>query len=117
MQKTEAYEIILKPVLTEKSTSEGERLNAYRFEVAGGANKIEIARAVEMIFEVGVDSVRTMIRPGKMRRRGRNYFQSPSRKIAIIEDADHTMIAKRCREEFMTKFSDRLLSTYPSSST
>jgi len=33
--------------------------------------------------------------------------------VAVIEDADHTMIAKRCREEFMTKFTKRLTSTYP----
>ena len=85
MQKSEAYEIVIKPVLTEKSTSEQERLNAWRFEVAGGANKIEIARAVEMLFEVGVEDVRTMVRPGKMRRRGRNYFQSPARKIAVVQ--------------------------------
>lgn len=84
MQKTEAYQIILKPVLTEKSTAEQERLNSYRFEVAGGANRIEIAQAVENIFEVGVDKVRTMLRPGKHRRRGRHYFQSPARKIAVV---------------------------------
>ena len=84
MQKTEAYEIILKPVLTEKSTAEQERLNAYRFEVAGGANKIEIAAAIKQIFEVDVDSVRTMLRPGKMRRRGKSYFQSPTRKLAVV---------------------------------
>ncbi len=84
MQKTEAYEIILRPVLTEKSTAEQERLNLYRFEVAGGANKIEIAEAVEQIFEVNVKAVRTMLRPGKLRRRGKNYYQSPTRKLALV---------------------------------
>ena len=47
MQASEAYEIIQKPILTEKSTSEQERANVYRFEVAGGANRIEIKQAVE----------------------------------------------------------------------
>ena len=84
MQMSEAYEIILKPVLTEKSTSEQERLNVYRFEVAGGANKVEIASAVERIFEVGVNGVRTMLRPGKMRRRGKALYQTSPRKIAVV---------------------------------
>ncbi|MFK5954872.1 MAG: 50S ribosomal protein L23 [Planctomycetota bacterium] len=85
MQKAEAYQLILKPILTEKSTAEQERLNVYRFAVAGGANRIEIAQAVEMLFEVKVDSVNTMLRPGKMRRRGASYFQSPATKIALVK--------------------------------
>ena len=78
------YKIVLRPVLTEKSTGEQERLNAYRFEVAGGANRVEIAEAVESLFDVNVASVRTMIRPGKFRRRGQRMYQQPPRKIAIV---------------------------------
>ena len=85
MQTNEAYEIIQKPILTEKSTSEQERANVYRFEVAGGANRIEIKQAVEMLFEVQVDSVKTMIRNGKMRRRGASYFRTSSKKIALVK--------------------------------
>ena len=84
MQKSEAYQLILKPILTEKSTSEQERLNSYRFEVASGANRIQIKTAVELLFEVEVDKVNTMLRPGKMRRRGANYFRQPSAKIALV---------------------------------
>ena len=80
----EYYKIILHPVLTEKSTGEQERLNAYRFEVAAGANRVEIAEAVENLFDVEVASVRTMIRPGKFRRRGMRMFQQPPRKIAVV---------------------------------
>jgi large subunit ribosomal protein L23 len=85
MQTNEAYEIIQKPILTEKSASEQERANVYRFEVAGGANRIEIKQAVEMLFEVQVDSVKTMIRNGKMRRRGASYFRTSSKKIALVK--------------------------------
>ena len=79
------YRIILKPVLTEKSTDEVETNNAYRFEVAGGANKVEIRQAIERLFEVKVSSVRTMIRPGKPRRRGMQFFSTPARKIAVVK--------------------------------
>lgn len=84
MEKSEAYQLILKPILTEKSTSEQERLNSYRFAVAGGANRIEIKEAVELLFEVEVENVNTMLRSGKMRRRGASYFRQPSTKIALI---------------------------------
>ncbi|HJM38965.1 MAG TPA: 50S ribosomal protein L23 [Planctomycetota bacterium] len=79
------YQILLSPVLTEKSTDEQARLNSYRFEVAGGANRIEIREAVEAIFDVKVKKVNVMVRPGKPRRRGFNSFQGPARKIAVVQ--------------------------------
>lgn len=82
------YQILLKPVLTEKSTDHSETLNEYRFEVAGGANKIEIKNAVQALFEVKVTRVNTMLRPGKLRRRGASWFRTPSRKIAIVQLQD-----------------------------
>jgi len=84
MQKSEAYQLILKPILTEKSTSEQERLNSYRFQVASGANRIEIKAAIELLFEVKVEKVNTLLRSGKMRRRGANHFRQPSTKIALV---------------------------------
>lgn len=87
-QINDHFQVLIKPVLTEKSTDETERLNLYRFEVAGGANKIEIKRAVESVFEVKVRKVNTMVRPGKLRRRGANYFRTPSRKIALVQLQD-----------------------------
>ncbi len=84
MATSEDYQVILSPVLTEKSTEATERLNAYRFEVSGGANKIEIRQAIESIFEVSVINVNTLVRPGKNRRRGASYFQTPARKIAVV---------------------------------
>ncbi len=88
VKSTESYQIILKPVLTEKSTEEQERRNSYRFEVAAGANRIEIAQAVEDIFEVKVVKVNTLVRSGKTRRRGMQLFRTPDRKVAIVQLAD-----------------------------
>ncbi|MFT7516383.1 MAG: large subunit ribosomal protein L23 [Myxococcota bacterium] len=88
MLTSEAYEIIQKPILTEKSTSEQERSNVYRFEVAGGANRIEIKQAVEMLFEVKVDAVNTMVRNGKMRRRGASVYRTATKKIALVKLVD-----------------------------
>ncbi len=63
--------IILKPLVTERGYSLVERNNAYSFEVAPTANKIEIKEAVEKLFSVHVQKVRTMVRMGKIRGRGR----------------------------------------------
>ena len=80
-----AYSILLRPVLTEKSTAETERSSTYRFEVADKANRIEIGKAVEHVFNVEVEKVRTMVRGGKVRRRGRYVYQNPDRKIAVVQ--------------------------------
>lgn len=88
MQKTDAYRIVLKPVLTEKGTWEQEHRNLYRFEVCSGANKIEIARAVEALFDVKVAGVRTQNRLGKVRRRGADWSRTPQRKFALVTLAE-----------------------------
>ena len=87
-QINDHYQVLIKPVLTEKSTDETERLNLYRFEVSGGANKIEIKQAIESVFEVKVKKVNTMVRPGKLRRRGASYYRTSSRKIALVQLQD-----------------------------
>jgi large subunit ribosomal protein L23 len=65
-----AYQIIERPLVTEKSMA-GAGQGKYSFRVEKNANKIEIAKAVEDIFKVQVDSVNTMIVKGKTRRQGR----------------------------------------------
>ncbi|MDA1260498.1 MAG: 50S ribosomal protein L23 [Planctomycetota bacterium] len=84
MQKTDAYRIVLKPVLTEKASWEQENRNLYRFEVAQGTNKIEIARAIETLFDVKVNQVRTQNRIGKIRRKGAMFARTPVRKFALV---------------------------------
>ena len=62
--------IIIKPIVTEKMTVLGDKLNRYGFIVDRAANKIEIKKAVEEIFGVKVAKVNTMNVPGKAKRLG-----------------------------------------------
>jgi len=79
-----AYDIIKKPVLTEKSY-EMMAEKKFAFEVAINANKTEIKYAVEEIFEgVKVESVNTMRTQGKMKRQGRTQGRTPEVKKAIV---------------------------------
>ena len=78
-----AQDIILKPVVTEESML-GTAMKKYTFVVAKDANKIEIAKAVEELFGVEVDSVNTMNVSGHLRRYGRFEGYKPSWKKAIV---------------------------------
>ena len=79
-----AYDIIKKPVLTEKSY-DAMADRKYTFEVAIDANKTEIKNAIEEIFEgVKVESVNTMRIQGKIKRQGRFEGRRPERKKAIV---------------------------------
>ena len=60
--------VIIKPLVTEKSTHQQQTRNAYAFQVHRDANKPEIKKAVEAIYNVKVLEVRTMTRKGKPRR-------------------------------------------------
>lgn len=77
-------EVIRKPLFTEKSNVDKERRNAYHFEVAPNANKVEIKRAVEALFSVKVTSVNTLSRRGKAFRRALAVSVSPATKRAIV---------------------------------
>jgi large subunit ribosomal protein L23 len=61
--------ILLKPIVTEKMTSQGDKFNRYGFVVARNANKLQIKKAVEELYGVSVDSVNTMRYGGKMKTR------------------------------------------------
>ncbi len=78
------YDIILRPVLTEKSYAEMAD-KKYTFRVAISANKTEIKKAVEEVFPgVKVASVNTMRTEGKMKRQGRTQGRTPEVKKAIV---------------------------------
>mgnify|MGYP001594122825 FL=1 len=64
----DTYNIIKRPLRTEKSVADGEATNSYHFEVDLRANKIQIKKAVEKFFNVKVQDVRTLVRKGKARR-------------------------------------------------
>lgn len=80
----EARDIIIRPLITEKSTTlmaEGK----YVFEVAKAANKIEIAKAISQIFKVKVVSVNTINVEGKVKRMGRSVGKRSDYKKAIVK--------------------------------
>jgi len=79
----DAREVLLRPVVTEKSTNLLAD-NKYTFYVKRDANKIEIKNAVEQMFKVNVTDVRTMVVKGKEKRRGRYVGRTSDRKKAIV---------------------------------
>ena len=78
------YDIIKRPVLSEKSYSEIAN-KKYVFEVAVDANKIEIKQAVEQIFGVKVESVNTVNIRGKLKRQGRSEGYTSKSKKAVVK--------------------------------
>ena len=76
--------IIKRALITEKGTVLRELRNQYIFEVARGANKIEIKRAIEVVFAVKVHQVRTQQLRGKVRRTGRFVGKRSDWKKAIV---------------------------------
>ena len=61
--------VLKKPIITEKMTASGEKLGQYGFIVAKTANKVEIKKAVEKLYNVTVESVNTLNNAGKLRNR------------------------------------------------
>ncbi|MDM8523440.1 50S ribosomal protein L23 [Desulfococcaceae bacterium HSG8] len=78
------YDIVKRPWMTEKSTKQKGMANQYSFEVDRGANRVEIRRAVEQIFNVRVAAVRTMQVKGKVKQRGRIVGKRKDWKKAIV---------------------------------
>lgn len=82
------YEVIRRPVITEKGLALKERERTLCFEVDPAATKTEIRQAVERIFKVRVAGVRTMSLRGKLRRRGRYFGYRPDWKKAYVTLAE-----------------------------
>ncbi len=78
------HDIIISPLVTEKSTTQREGQNQYSFKVNKRANKIEIREAVERLFKVKVREVRTTTIRGKVKRLGRRFGKRPDWKKAIV---------------------------------
>ena len=78
------YDIIIRPLITEKTNIQKEASNQFSFEVDRRANRIDIRKAVESIFKVKVAGVRTMHVKGKMKRRGRIVGKQKDWKKAIV---------------------------------
>ncbi len=67
------YQVLRKPIITEKALDVKERRRTLVFQVHAAANKVEIKQAVQAVFKVKVESVHTANFHGKMRRRGRTF--------------------------------------------
>jgi len=77
-------DIILRPIVTEKTADAKEHSNTVCFQVARGANRIEVRRAVEKLFGVKVVEVRVVNVRGKQRRFGRYTGQRPDWRKAYV---------------------------------
>ncbi len=78
------YNVILKPILSEKSADQRENFRKYSFVVALDANKGDVKSAVEKVFSVKVDAVRTVVTRGKIRRRGMQFSKPKLSKKAVV---------------------------------
>jgi large subunit ribosomal protein L23 len=87
----EAYDIILSPMVTEKSTM-GSEHNQITFRVPLSANKLEIKAAVEKLFKVKVNAVNTLRQKGKLKRFRGKLGKRPDYKKAIVSLAEGEMI-------------------------
>jgi large subunit ribosomal protein L23 len=66
--KLEPYQVVIKPIITEKATHQSQKRNAFPFQVNIWATKVQIKAAVEELFGVHVSKVRTQNRKGKVKR-------------------------------------------------
>ena len=78
------HDVIKGPMITEKLDQAREKFRQYSFIVDKKATKIDVARAVESLFKVSVEGVRTNVVHGKVKRVGRNIGRRPNYKKAIV---------------------------------
>ena len=81
----ELHDVLIRPIMTEKTTGLEEAGNVYSFEVGVGANKHEIKTAIESVFGVSVEDVRTAVVRGKNKRFGRYYGKRSNWKKAYVK--------------------------------
>ena len=79
------YDVLRRPIVTEKSNAQGNAANKYAFEVDGRANKMQVKDAVETAFNVSVTAVRVLTVPAKRGRYGRvQVTKRPEYKKAVV---------------------------------
>ncbi len=84
----DAYSILKRPLVTEKTQDQKEDNNSVAFEVVRDANKIEIAHAVKAVYGVNVLAVHTMNMHGKIKRVGKRFGKLPNWKKAVVTLAE-----------------------------
>jgi large subunit ribosomal protein L23 len=88
----EATKVIIKPLITEKTNRQANARNTYAFHVHPKADKIAIKGAIEELYSVKVEDVRTLVRKGKARRTKVGYTQGSDVKRAIVKLAEDSKI-------------------------
>jgi large subunit ribosomal protein L23 len=93
MSELHLNDVIVRPVVTEKTAAQGETGSVYTFEVDMRANKNAVREAIEAIFGVNVEQVRTSVMPAKMGRRLRKRFirKSEWKKAVVTLAAGQTI--------------------------
>ncbi|MCL6640417.1 MAG: 50S ribosomal protein L23 [Candidatus Rokubacteria bacterium] len=81
----EPRQVIIRPLMTEKSMRQKDEANIVTFVVRPDANKVEIREAVEKVFNVKVSEVRTAAYQGKLKRMGRHQGRRPDWKKAVVQ--------------------------------
>ena len=79
------YDVVRRPMVTERTMRTLEKANTYVFEIHPSANKVQVRTAVEKLFKVKVLSVNTARVPGKKVRRGLREVKLPDRKKAYVK--------------------------------
>ena len=82
------HEVLVRPLVTEKGMTKKEEERTLCFQVAAAANKIQVKQAVEKLFSVKVEEVRTANFEGKLRRRGKFTGYKSDWKKAYVKIAD-----------------------------
>ena len=78
------FDVLVRPLLSEKSNDVREKHNQYSFQVATKATKTDVRKAVELQFGVKVLSVATLVNRGKVKRRGNHVTKLPNVKKAVV---------------------------------
>lgn len=81
-------QVLVKPLLTEKSSVMTEETNRYSFKVLRKANKYQVKEAIEKMFDVKVVDVKTIVVPGKVKRSGKSLKKTSSWKKAYVKVAE-----------------------------
>ena len=86
MKELNAYQVIVRPLVTEKAVGQEDR-RAYWFAVQLTANKTQIRKAIEEIYQVHVRKVQTLHQKGKLRRGRFRTYRTPEWKKAVVHSA------------------------------
>ena len=91
MNDKSMYDVVIRPLVTEKGVHQSQTRNAYAFQVAAKSNKVQIKQAVEKLYKVRVVDVRTANRKGKPRRTGHKWGLTSHWKkaVVVLHEDDH----------------------------